>query len=250
MLGAVGSGSSRNFGVLPAEPSAASMASKMGCAAGGPTHATARASQPASARRPAPQRAHAPPPAPRRAALGAQEEQQAEEDNPFIVPPDEEIFRLQEQQLHQRTIRKAQLASMSVQVGGSSDQGSTACSAQLWALGALLPGRQRRSAAGSRPWWMRSPPPPHPRLAKNSHPTLHPALQDKSTFASQMQSTLNGDLAKSLAKELHSSMRLGAGPEREREAAVNPHLPPGAHEEQRQKSAAEQAMGSCAPRWG
>jgi hypothetical protein len=82
-----------------------------------------------------------------------------------------------------------------------------------------------------------------------SPPCLTPA-QDKTTFASQMQSTLNGDLAKELAKELHSSMKLGAGPEREREAAFNPHLPPGAQEEQRQKNAAEQAMGNAAPRWG
>jgi hypothetical protein len=48
---------------------------------------------------------------------GRQEERGALEDNPFTIPPDEDIFRLQEQQRHQRMIRKAQLASMSVQVG-------------------------------------------------------------------------------------------------------------------------------------
>jgi hypothetical protein len=85
-------------------------------------------------------------------------------------------------------------------------------------------------------------------------PASAPALQDKTTFASQMQSTLNGDLSKALAKELRCTMKLGAGLEREQEAASSPLGPPGAHagggalEEQRQKSAAKQAMGNSAPR--
>jgi hypothetical protein len=122
--------------------------------------------------------AHCPacPPAPLRSP-------REEADNPFAIPPDEDIFKLQEEQRQQRAILKAQLASMSV--------------------------------------------------------------TDKTTFASRMQSTLNGDLAKALAKELHASMRMAAGNEVGLDGGAQHQQ---GTEDQKDMTAAEQAMHDSGPR--
>lgn len=71
------------------------------------------------------------------------------------------------------------------------------------------------------------------------------SVADKTTFASRMQSTLNGDLAKALAKELHASMRLAAGNEADLDSRV-PHQQ--GTDEQKDMTAAEQAMDNSGPR--